>query len=283
MTSRVLCRVSRLLEQATETGPVLGLDTSTQIASLAIISRGCVAGSIAVPVSSHGASLPGVVDDLLSNAGFKIRDLAAIAVGIGPGSFTGLRIGLSYAKGLAMASGCALIGIPGFDAMAMAARELAGQSDHADIELGGLVAVVVDARKNEFYAALYRVVADGLEKLTEDLVVTLEQLASRITEHITEDVTFIGDSKAKDAAILVGTRGHRAAVFETGTLDMRGVSVAAIGAARFTRGEMDRVASLEPLYIRAPEATFKPNLKSPASIGTEGVWSIERKNSFGNI
>ena len=277
MTSRVLCRVSRLLEQAAETGPVLGLDTSTQIASLAVVARGRVAESIAIPVSSHGASLPGVVDELLSSAGFKIRDLGAIAVGIGPGSFTGLRIGLSYAKGLAMASGCALVGVPGFDAMALAAINT------GDIEVGRLLAVVVDARKNEVYATLYRVVADGLEKLTEDLVVTLEHLASRITEHVTEDTAFIGDSTAKDAAALVIARGHRAAVFETGTLDMRGVSVAAIGAARFARGEMDRVASLEPLYIRAPEATFKPNLKSPAGIGTEGVWSIERKNSFGNI
>ena len=279
MTSRVLCRVSRLLEQAAETGPVLGLDTSNQIASLAVVARGRVAARVAHPVTSHGASLPGVVDDLLSSAGFKIRDLAAIAVGIGPGSFTGLRIGLSYAKGLAMASGCALTGVPGFDAMALAAQELAGQSDASDIEPGSLLAVVVDARKNEVYATLYRVVADGLEKLTEDLVVTLEHLASRITE----DVTFIGDSTAKDAAALVGMKGHRAAVFETGTLDMRGVSVAAIGAVAFARGEIDRVASLEPLYIRAPEATFKSNLKSPASIGTEGVWSIERKNSFGNI
>ena len=273
MTSRVLCRVSRLLEQAAETGPVLGLDTSNQIASLAILARGRVAARVAHPVTSHGASLPGVVDDLLSSAGLKIRDLAAIAVGIGPGSFTGLRIGLSYAKGLAMASGCALTGVPGFDAMALAAI------DTADIELGSLLAVVVDARKNEVYATLYRVVADGLEKLTEDLVITLEHLASRITE----DVTFIGDSTAKDASALVSRKGHRAAVFETGTLDMRGVSVAAIGAVAFTRGEMDRVASLEPLYIRTPEATFKPNLKSPAGIGTEGVWSIERKNSFGNI
>ena len=273
MTSRVLCRVSRLLEQTAETGPVLGLDTSTQIASLAVVARGRVAGRIAHPVSSHGASLPGVVDELLSSAGFKIRDLGAIAVGIGPGSFTGLRIGLSYAKGLAMASGCELAGVPGFDAMALAAI------DAANIEVGGLLTVVVDARKNEVYAALYRVVADGLEKLTEDLVITLEHLASLITE----DVTFIGDSTAKAAAVLVGMKGHGAAVFETGTLDMRGVSVAAIGAARFARGEMDRVASLEPLYIRTPEATFKPNLKNPAGIGTEGVWSIERKNSFGNI
>jgi tRNA threonylcarbamoyladenosine biosynthesis protein TsaB len=271
MTSRVLCRVNRLLENAAAVGPVLGLDTSNQIASLAVVEHGRVAGSIARSASSHGAELPLAVDDLLSTAGFKLGDLDAIAVGIGPGSYTGLRIGISYAKGLAMATGCAILGVPGFDAMATAALE----GDNID----GLVAVVVDARKNEVYAALYRVVADGLEKLTEELVVTLDYLASRITE----DVTFIGDAKAKEAAALVSKQGSRVSVSETGSLDLRGVAVAAIAAARFARGEMDRMASLEPLYIRTPEATFKPNAKNPAGICTEGVWSIERKNSFGNI
>ena len=277
MTSRVLCRVNRLLEQAAATGPVLGLDTSTQIASLAIVAGGKVVGSISRPLVSHGAALPGVVDELLSNSGLKIRDLKAIAVGTGPGSFTGLRIGISYAKGIAMASGCATLGVPGFDAMALTALE--GDNTDGVVELGRLVAVVVDARKGEVYAALYRVVADGLEKLSEELVVTLEHLASRINEN----VTFVGDSRAKDAAALVGKRGHGVAVLDTGTLDLRGVSIAAIGAARFARGEMDHAARLEPLYIRTPEATFKPNLKSPAGTSTEGVWSIERKNSFGSI
>jgi tRNA threonylcarbamoyladenosine biosynthesis protein TsaB len=273
MTSRVLCRVSRLLEQAAATGPVLGLDTSTQIASLATVARGQVAGSISRTLNSHGAALPGVVDELLSASGLKIRELGAIAVGIGPGSFTGLRIGISYAKGIAMASGCAIAGVPAFDAMALALLE------RNNINPGRLLCVVVDARKGEVYAALYRVVADGVEKLTEELVVTLEHLASRINE----DVTFVGDSRAKDAAVLLGGQGHEVAVFEAGTLDLRGVALAAIGAARFARGEMDRAAGLEPLYIRTPEATFKPSLKNPAGICTEGVWSIERKNSFGSI
>ena len=63
--------------------------------------------------------------------------------------------------------------------------------------------MVVDARKGEVYAALYRVVADGLEKLSEELVIALEHLASRITE----DVMFVGDDRAKDAAALVESRG----------------------------------------------------------------------------
>ncbi len=273
MTSRVLCKVNRLLEQAAATSPVLGLDTSTSIASLALIAHGKVAASIARPVTSHGAALPGAVDELLSAAGLAISGLGAIAVGTGPGSYTGLRIGLSYAKGIAMASGCALVGVPSFDAMALAALE----SNSTDS--GRLICVVMDARKGEVYAALYRVVPDGLEKLSEEVVIALEHLASRITE----DVMFVGDQRAKDAAALVESPGRRVAVFEPGTLDLRGVCVAAIGAARFTRGETDRAASLEPLYIRTPEATFKPTKKNPAGIGTEGVWSIERKNSFGCI
>ena len=273
MTSRVLCRVSRLLEQAAATRPVLGLDTSTSIASLALIAGGRVAASIARPVTSHGAALPGAIDELLGAAGLAIGGLGAIAVGTGPGSFTGLRIALSYANGFAMASGCALVGVPSFDAVALAALE------RNNTDRGRLVCVVVDARKGEVYTALYRVVADGLEKLSEELVVALEHLASRIAE----DVMFVGDQRAKDAAALVESRGHRVAVFETGMLDLRGVCVAALGGARFARGETDRAASLEPLYIRTPEATFKPTSKNPAGIGTEGVWSIERKNSFGSI
>jgi tRNA threonylcarbamoyladenosine biosynthesis protein TsaB len=273
MTSRVLCRVNRLLEQAAATSPVLGLDTSTSIASLALIAGGKVSASLERPVTSHGAALPSAVDELLRAAGLSIPDVGAIAVGTGPGSFTGLRIGISYSKGIAMASGCALVGVPGFDAMALAALE------RNNIPEGRLVCVVVDARKGEVYAALYRVVADGLEKLSEEVVIALEHLASRITE----DVMFVGDERAKDAAALVESRGHWVAVFESRNLDLRGVCVAALGGARFTRGETDRAASLEPLYIRTPEATFKPTSKNPAGIGTEGVWSIERKNSFGSI
>ncbi|MGC2276718.1 MAG: tRNA (adenosine(37)-N6)-threonylcarbamoyltransferase complex dimerization subunit type 1 TsaB, partial [Candidatus Binatus sp.] len=235
MTSRVLCRVNRLLEQAAGTRPVLGLDTSTSIASLALIARGKVAASLERSATSHGAALPSAIDELVGAAGLSIHDVGAIAVGTGPGSFTGLRIGLSYAKGIAMASGCALVGIPSFDAMALSALE------RHNTDEGRLVCVVVDARKGEVYAALYRVVADGLEKLSEELVIALEHLASRITE----DVMFVGDERAKDAAALVKSRGHWVAGFDTGMLDLRGVCVAALGGARFARGETDRAASIE--------------------------------------
>ena len=272
MTSHVLCRVNRLLEQAAATRPVLGLDTSTSTASLAVIAGGKVVAQLERPVTSHGAALPDAVAEVLTRASNAFTDLGAIAVGTGPGSFTGLRIGISYAKGIATATGCALVGVPSFDAIASAAHE------RHNISLGQLIAVVVDARKGEVYAALYRVMADGLEKLCEESVVAFDNLASRMAE----DATFIGDERAKDAAALVQSRGYKVAVINTGELDLRGVCVAALGGAQFARGETDRAAALEPLYIRTPEATFKPTSKNPAGI-MEGVWSIERKNSFGSI
>ena len=273
MTSRVLFRANHWLERAAGIGPILGFDTGTPIASLALVAGGRLVRAIARPTTSHGAALPAAVDELLGRAAMSPRDLAAIAVGTGPGSFTGLRIGISYAKGLAMASGCALVGVPSFDAVALAALE------HRETAPGSLICTIVDARKGEVYAALYRVVPDGLQKLSEELVIALEHLASRIAG----DVLFVGDSKAKDAAALLGSRGLRVAVLETGALELRGALIAAVGGARLSCGEIKSTASLEPLYVRTPEQTFKPVRDSPAGMGTEALWSIEKKNSFGSI
>jgi tRNA threonylcarbamoyladenosine biosynthesis protein TsaB len=272
MTSRGLCKVDGLLEQSLTTGPVLGLETSTAIASLGLVAGGRIVATLSHRATSHGASLPGAVDEILARAGLRLNDLSAIAVGIGPGSFTGLRIGLSYAKGVAMASGCRLVGVPGFDSIAIASIE------HRKLPDRGLVCVVLDARRDEVYAALYRVGADRLEKLEEEFVVGLEDLASRIAE----DALLVGDTKAVEAAALIGSRGHAVAVLETGTLEMRGGCVAAVGAAMLSRGEVGRPESLEPLYIRTPEVTFKP-VKNPVGSATEGLWSGEKKNSFGSI
>lgn len=273
MISRALFRAESLLQQGASAGHILGLDTGTSIASLALVSNGRIVQTIRRPVPSHGAAIPGMVDEIVGRAELSIRDLNAIAVGIGPGSFTGLRIGISYAKGLAMATGCSMVGVPSFDAIALAAL------DASEVGPGGLICVIFDARKGEVYAALYRVVADGLEKLSEELVVALEHLASRITE----DVLLVGDSRAKDAAALIGSRGLLVAVLETGTLDLRGACVAAIGGARLSCGETERSESIEPLYVRTPDATFKRSEKDPAKTSTEVLWSSERKSSFGSI
>ena len=108
-------------------------------------------------------------------------------------------MGLSYAKGLKLAIGCALLGIPSLDTLALTAL-----AEISATPAGRLICPVLDARKGEVYAALYRTSGDGLEKLSDDLVVTLENLAP----HLGTDVVLVGDAKAEEACALVRARGR---------------------------------------------------------------------------
>src|ERR1700726_3346752 len=121
MTSRTLCTVEAALASGAAAGPVLGIDTGGSRADLAVVADGRVLAEASHSVASHGAELPEAVAGLLGRAGLATAQLKAIGIGIGPGSFTGLRVGLSYAKGLKLATGCALLGIPSLATLALAA------------------------------------------------------------------------------------------------------------------------------------------------------------------
>jgi tRNA threonylcarbamoyladenosine biosynthesis protein TsaB len=252
----------------------MGLDTSGPTASLALVRDGAVVAEVARSATSHGAELPDAVDALLRQAGCGIRELAGIAVGLGPGSFTGLRIGLSYVKGLVMALGCAAVGVPTFDLFALAAVEGA-PSAPAD----SLICPIVDARKGEVYSALYRVVPDGVENISEVSVAPLEFLVRQVSS----DVILAGDWKTREAAALLEQRGVRAIVLNEAELNLRGRMAAALGAMRLCMGRADSPAALEPLYVRAAEATFKPASVHPVPVAKERSWSAGTKSSSGSF
>jgi len=269
MTSRALFRAERLLGLAGDE-PVLGLETGSSTASLAIVAHGRVLGEFSRPVSSHAASIPEEVNELLSEAGVNLSDLAGVAVGTGPGSFTGLRVGLSYAKGLAMALRCAIVGLPSLDSVALSVMQSSGAT------VGQIVCPIVDARRGEVYAALYRVVSNGLEKLSDDMVATLEWLSQRIPA----EAVLAGDHSAAAAGLLVSKLGRRVTVAGESELPPRGRFIAMMGAAAIACGDCDEVAALQPLYVRSPQATFKPRdagLQAAGS-GTEGLWSREKSS-----
>ncbi|MFZ1886496.1 MAG: tRNA (adenosine(37)-N6)-threonylcarbamoyltransferase complex dimerization subunit type 1 TsaB [Candidatus Binataceae bacterium] len=275
MTSRVLSKAESLLEQAAAGPAVLGLDTGVSPASLALVMNGRIAGAVSRASTAHGAALADAVDELLATAGITLGDLGAVAVGIGPGSFTGLRIGVSYAKGIAFAARCAILGIPSLDAVALAALEDPGARS------GMTVCPILDARKGEVYTALYRIVPDGLEKLSQDLVMPLARLISKLAEP-GQGAILAGDTKANDAAALLQKKGVEVTVQGSRILETRGRYIAALGAARAARGESDCLDTFEPLYVRPPQAEAARAADASEAI-TEGVWSAERKNSFGSI
>lgn len=273
MTSRESFTADRLFEAGAGAGPILGIDIGLQVAALAIICAGRVVGERSASSSSHCAGLPGQVTDLLKFAGLSLSDLRGFAVGLGPGSYTGLRVGLSYAKGLAAVLNIPVAGVPSLDALANAAAAL------KSAPAGSFVCPVVDARKGEIYTALYRVGANALEKIIEDLVTAPEHFCLSIDG----DLLLVGDAKVQDAASVLDTNDVRIGVLDAGGIASLGRFVAALGAARIVRGESDLLATLEPRYVRPVEATFRPAKAGSPIAGREDLWRRERKRWFANL
>ncbi len=272
MTSRVLFKAERLLAASAPIGPVLGLETGTPTASLAVIAQGRLLAAISRPVSSHGAILPAMVEELLDRAALKLAQLAAVAVGIGPGSFTGLRIGLGYAKGLAWAGGRAIFGINSLDSLAL------GTTSHHEARPGTIICPILDARKGEVYAALYRVTTAGLEKISDDMVVSPGDLIARIDD----EVVFVGEGVSACGKWLVEAMGNRATILNNGEGHWRGMMVAALAAARLVDNDADSILNLQPSYVRPPEAVLRSQTAASGVVttGTEALWSEEKKSLY---
>ena len=241
----------RLLADAATAGVVLGIDTGGPIGSFGVVADGRLAAVAIRPSLSHGLGLPAVVDEVLEAAGASLSGLTAIAVAIGPGSFTGLRVGLSYAKGIAAALKIAIVGVSSLDALALCAG--------SGVLEGASIYPVIDARKGEVYTGLYRFVAGALQRSSGDLVVSLAHLVAGLAD----EAVFVGYSVAQQACSLARANGCRAALIENAGLHLRGGFVAAIGAAKVARKEADVVATLEPLYLRPPDSSTSSSALKP--------------------
>ena len=185
---------------------------------------------------THVASLPRLVQRVLDDAGLDVAAIEAVAVSIGPGSFTGLRIGLSFAKGMAYAGAIPLVGVPTLEALAAVAPAAPGET----------ICAALDARKQECWAAVFRRTPAGLERLGPDAAIAPEVLAARLAP----GTLVIGDA-AETYAALFAERGR---VLPFVQHHPRGEVVARLGAERLARGERDDVGTLEPVYVRPPEA-----------------------------
>jgi tRNA threonylcarbamoyladenosine biosynthesis protein TsaB len=186
---------------------------------------------------SHAGSLPLLIERVLAQAGVEIGDLEGIGVSIGPGSFTGLRIGLGVAKGIAFAGSARLATVPTLEALALVADAAPGQT----------ICAALDARKREVYVAFFRAVADGrVERLTPDEALAPPVLAERLGP----EVVLVGDA----AAVYGDVLGGRAIVRPFATHHPRGGIVARLGWERLVAGEAANPGTVEPVYVRPPEA-----------------------------
>jgi tRNA threonylcarbamoyladenosine biosynthesis protein TsaB len=219
------------------TGRLAAIDTSTALGSVALFDGDELVAEDSRRVSNaHGESLLPMVDGLFGRVGWRPGDVARWAVGIGPGSFTGTRIGLATAKGIALATGADLVGVTSLDAIA-----------HGLAEGNAAVASVLDAGKGEVFLQ----VRLGARLLLEPTHVRTEDAAARVAEVCREQpVVVAGEAATRlDWSPILGS----VCLSADPPHDLPRAS--AVGLLALGR-PADDADALEPLYVRPPEITM---------------------------
>ena len=225
---------------------ILAVESSSKTASAALLEDRELIAESSVRTDTHSAVLLPMIEDLLRAAKTSVGDLGFLAATVGPGSFTGVRIGVSTVKGLAFAGHIPCVGVSTLEAMA---------ANFAGIE--GLVVPVIDARRGTVFTALFRSGADGsFRRLTEDRQMPLDGLMELLTGTEAGHVYFTGDAYEQAAK-------HPAAPPVTAFTPPRLRIPSAYGAGvrayeRFTAPDAVREsftdAALVPVYLKKSQA-----------------------------
>ncbi len=217
---------------------LLAIDTSTAYASVALYDgRIVLAEGTWHAQRRHDDHLFPEIDRLLALVGARLGDVTRLAVAIGPGSFTGLRVAIAAVQGIARASGAAAIGVVTLD---VAAYPFAASRTR--------VCALLPAGRSEHYAAMYGERRGTWQRRSEIMTCSVDDLARTIAI----DTLFAGEIDDPTAALLRERLGPRA-IFPPASASLRRAGhLAEIGWRRLERGEGVAAESLEPLYIRAP-------------------------------
>jgi tRNA threonylcarbamoyladenosine biosynthesis protein TsaB len=223
---------------------VLGIDTSTSCGAVGLIDDGEVISDylLNLPVT-HSERLLGAVEFVLREARCSIENMDGWAIALGPGSFTGLRIGVSTVKGLAFATGKPVAGVSILDVLA---SQIA-PTPHP-------ICPILDARKREIYTAFYRYEQGGsLKRQSDYQAIRPENLIKKITE----PTIFLGDGVKTYRDFLLNSLPS-SAIFPPAPLHVsHGSMVAKLGFELLQKGEHLNLSTFSPLYIRPSEAEMK--------------------------
>jgi len=219
---------------------ILGIETSTKTGSVAIVCEDGVIVQYSLNIEvTHSERLMATVDRVLKDTGFTMADMDGTAVAIGPGSFTGLRIGLAAVKGLALVTGKPVAAVPTLKALAWNLPYAAYP-----------ICPMLDARKNEVYAATYAFEGSALVHDMAEAVISL----SRLSERISEKTLFTGEASHLFRKDILEIFGDRALFAPVSAILPSAASVGEIGLDMIKRGKCTDPDNLTPMYIRRPEA-----------------------------
>jgi tRNA threonylcarbamoyladenosine biosynthesis protein TsaB len=223
---------------------VLGIDTACAAAGIAVVEDERVLASLYVRQAPHSPRpVLRAIDTLLHWAGCELAGLDGLVVNVGPGAFTGVRIGLALAQGLALASGLPLVGCKAFEALVALVPEWAG-----------MICPVIEARKGEIYAAMYRQHDGRCQEVVPGMVGPPEALDSLITER----TLFLGSAVGVYGKLFASLFGARAVCRTVSNGGELVVGLARQGLARLRASTPETLPTPTPLYIRPADARLPP-------------------------
>lgn len=225
---------------------ILNIDTSTEVCSVSLGKDGI---SVALREDhagkNHAMQLTLFIDELLQQKGISMHDIDAVAVSGGPGSYTGLRIGVSTAKGICYASGKPLIVIPSLEAMAHHVISNSARY-HLPDEASMLFCPMIDARRMEVYTAVYNAKGEQIQKISADII----DHQSFEEQLKTDKVAFFGNGSAKCRAAI----GHENALF-VADVHTSAAYIAPLAEKAYSEKRFVDTAYYEPYYLKDFVAT----------------------------
>ena len=220
---------------------ILGIDTATQQVGCAIGGHeGVLASAHSSRGKRHAETLTPAIDFIRRQARIELSEISVVAVDLGPGLFTGLRVGIASAKAIAHALRVPMIGVNSLDLVAFPVRFSSR-----------LIVAALDARRGEIYYAFYRQVPGGVQRLADPAVGSPDDLVSEIIA-MGEETLLVGDGALRYSEIFSGL--SRVEIAERGLAYPTATALVQLAHARALREQWVNPWDLQPLYLRNPDA-----------------------------
>jgi tRNA threonylcarbamoyladenosine biosynthesis protein TsaB len=222
---------------------ILAVDTATTSCSVAILDQTTLAVEFTLNrKETHSKHLMEMIRSILNISGFDLSSIDGFAVTKGPGSFTGLRIGISTVKGLAAAAGKSIVGVSSLEALA---AQVPASTN--------LICPLIDARKGEVYFSRYKVVDGKLQKETKEMVSS----PGKVFDGLNESCLFVGNGALLYKRIIMEKLGRIASFAPVTYNIIRASTVAHLSMAKFESNHIDNIDNFSPHYIRKSDAELK--------------------------
>ena len=221
---------------------ILAIDTSSQNATVALINDERLVGEYTINnKKTHSQIIMPLISDLISKSGLDISDIDVFATGIGPGSFTGLRIGVATCKALAQANNKKIIGV--------SSLEILAKSVYFTEKT---VCSIIDARRDDVYNAVYK---NGI-CLSDDRVININELLNELGDN---ETVFVGDGVNAHKDLIKEKMGNKAFFAPKNILMAKAGVLAQIALEKALNNDFDEISTLNPIYLRSSQAEREYN------------------------